>query len=314
MISSKVAPEIRMVLEAMAAQGGPPMETLAPVEARKVAYGLMQLSGEPEPVARVETRTIPSRSGEIQIRIYTPTGNGPFPGALYFHGGGWVICDLETHDPVCRAIAKRAGAVVVAVDYRLAPEHKFPAALLDCEDATRWVAVNATSLNVDARRLAVAGDSAGANMAAVIAAKSRDASDMAIALQVLVYPVTDLSSQETASHKEFGEDHFLTQSSMNWFQSNYLASAADARNPDASPALLANLRGLPPALVITAECDPLRDEGEAYAQRMQDSGVSVVLTRYDGMIHPFVNFLGISQSAQKAIDQIAAAIRGMASV
>jgi acetyl esterase len=311
MISPKVAPEIRTVLEFIAAQGGPPMETLPPTEARRVAYGFTQLAGEPEPVARIENRRIPGRAGEIPIRIYTPEGDGPFPGALYFHGGGWMICDLETHDNICRSIAKRAGAVVVAVDYRLAPEHKFPAALQDCEDATRWVADNAASLRIDPRRLAVTGDSAGANMATVIAAKSRDAKGPAIALQVLVYPVTDLTSQETVSHKEFGEDHFLTGSVMKWFLANFLAKPEDARNPDVSPAFIANHRGMPPALVITAECDPLRDEGEAYAKRLQDSGISVVLTRYDGMIHPFLNMLGVSQGAQKAIDQIAAAIRNM---
>jgi acetyl esterase len=312
MLSPKLAPEIRGILEAMAAQGAPPLETLPVEEARKAAYGLAQLGGEPEEVGRVENRRIPARSGEIAVRVYTPEGDGPFPGVVYLHGGGWVICDLETHDNVCRAISRRAGAVVVAVDYRMSPEHKFPAALEDSEDATRWTAANAKTLGIDAARLAIAGDSAGANMATVIAARARDAGGPALALQVLVYPVTNLSSLDTPSHREFAEDHFLTASSIEWFMSHFLARAEDARHPHASPAFLEDLRGLPPALVITAECDPLRDEGEAYARRMQEAGVSVTETRYAGMIHPFLNMLGATSGAQKAVDEIAGAVRGMA--
>jgi acetyl esterase len=267
------------------------------------------LAGQPDPVARVEDRKIAGRGTDIPIRIYAPGGDGPFPGVIYFHGGGWVICDLETHDNVCRAIANRAGAVVVAVDYRLAPENKFPAALDDCLDATLWVSSNAAALRIDPRKLAIAGDSAGANMATVIARKFRDAGGPAIALQVLVYPTTNLTETATPSHQEFAEDHFLTRTAMEWFVNNYFAPGVDRANPDASPAFIQDLRDMPPALVITAECDPLRDEGEAYATRLQNSGVPVTLTRYDGMIHPFLNFLGVSQTAQKAVDQVAEAIR-----
>jgi acetyl esterase len=273
---------------------------------------MSQLGGEPEAVAKVENRKIPVREGEISVRIYTPDGDGPFPGVVYLHGGGWVICDLETHDTVCRAIAKRASAVVVAVDYRLAPEFKFPTALEDSIDATRWVAANSATLRIAPLKLVVAGDSAGANMATVIAAKARGNNGPAIALQVLVYPVVDLTTADTPSHREFAEDHFLTRSVMGWFMSHFLARQEDGANPDASPILITDLSGLPPALVITAECDPLRDEGEAYAKRLQDSGVAVTLTRYDGMIHPFLNFLGVTPGAQKAVDQIAGAIRNMA--
>lgn len=312
MLSPKLAPEIRTILEVMAAQGAPPLETLPIAEARKATYGLMPLAGEPETVGRVEDRSIPVRSGEIAVRIYTPAGDGPFPGVVYLHGGGWVICDLETHDPVCRAICRRANAVVVAVDYRLAPEHKFPVALEDSEAAVRWTSANAATLGIDPARLAVAGDSAGANMATVIAARARDARGPAIALQVLVYPVTNLSSRDTPSHREFAEDHFLTAASMDWFTAQFLSRPEEARHPHASPALLEDVSGLPPALVITAECDPLCDEGEAYARRMQAAGVRVTLTRYAGMIHPFLNFLGVTPGAQKAVDEIAGAVRGMA--
>jgi acetyl esterase len=309
MLSRKLAPEIRSLLEGMAAQGGPAMETLPAPEARQAAHGLDQLAGEAESVSRVETRKIPSRAGELPVRIYIPEGDGPFPGVVFLHGGGWVICDLDTHDNICRAIARRAGSVVVSVDYRLAPEHRFPAALEDSLDAALWVADNAAALRIDPGRVVIAGDSAGANMATVIAAKTRSAKRPVFALQVLVYPVTDLTSFDTASQHEFGEDHFLTRSLMERFVDDYIPHADDRKTPDASPRFIADLRGLPPALVITAECDPLRDEGEAYAKRMQDDGVAVTLTRYDGMIHPFLNFLGLTPSAHKALDQIAGAIR-----
>jgi len=311
MLSSKLAPEIRALLEGMAAQGGPAMETLPVAEARKGSADIAQLAGSAEEVGRVEDREIPGRSGRIRVRIYAPTGAGPFPGVAFFHGGGWVIGDLDTHDNICRAISRRADAVVVSVDYRLAPEHAFPAALEDCLDATRWMAENAAALAIDARRLVVAGDSAGANMATVVATHARDAGHPGVALQVLVYPVTNLSGFDTASHREFAEDHFLTRSLMQWFTSLYVPRQADRTKPEASPAFAADLHDLPPTLVITAECDPLRDEGEAYAQRLREHDVAVTLTRYDGMIHPFLNFMGVTPGAHKALDQIAAAIRGL---
>lgn len=312
MLSHKLAPEIRSLLEGMAAEGGPAMETLSAAQAREASAGIAQLAGEAEPVSRIENRGIPGRAGEIPVRIYFPEGDGPFPGVVFLHGGGWVLGDLDSHDNVCRAISNRAGAVVVSVHYRLAPEHRFPAALEDSLDATAWVADNAAALGIDPRRLVIAGDSAGGNMATVVAAKARDTKRPALALQVLVYPVTDLSSSETASYREFAEEHFLTRALMDWFADHYVPRLEDRTTPDASPAFIAALSGLPPALVITAECDPLRDEGEAYAERMRDHGVPVTLTRYDGMIHPFVSFLGVTPSAHEALDEIAAAIRGVA--
>jgi acetyl esterase/lipase len=220
-----------------------------------------------------------------------------------------VIGNLETHDVPCRAIARRSGAVVVSVDYRLAPEHKFPAAVTDAYAATVWVAQNAARLGIDPGRLCVAGDSAGGNLAAVVALKSRDENGPPIALQALVYPVTDLSSFDTDSYREFAEDHYLTRVLMEWFCDHYLASGDDRRNPHASPLLALDLRGLPPALVITAECDPLRDEGEAYAKRLKDAGVAVTSTRYAGMIHPFFSLAGAIPQALDAYQQIADAVR-----
>jgi acetyl esterase len=218
---------------------------------------------------------------------------------------------LDTHDATCRALARRAGAVVVAVDYRLAPEHRFPAAVVDCCAATQWVAANAERLDIDPRRIAVGGDSAGGNLAAVISLKFRDEGGPALALQVMVYPVTNLASFDTPSYQEFAEGYYLTRAEMEWFRGHYLESAGDGFNAEASPLLAPDLRGLPPALVITAECDTLRDEGEAYARRLAEAGVEVTCTRYAGMIHPFFSLPGAISGGRRAIEQFAAAVRGM---
>lgn len=313
MIDSRLDPQIQSILEQAEAEGGAPFETLQPAEARLAAIeGLAPWRGEPEPVATVEDVIIAGPESSIPLRIYTPEGAGARPALVYFHGGGWVVCDLDTHDVICRAIARLAGAVVIAVDYRLAPEHKFPAAVVDCYAATCWVAANAARLGVDPRRIAVGGDSAGGNLAAVMAIQSRDEAGPRIALQVMVYPVTDLSSFETASYREFAEGYGLTAAEMEWFRGHYLAHPEDARSVRASPLLAHDLRGLPPALVITAECDPLRDEGEAYAARLQEAGVAVCLTRYDGMVHPFFSWVGGVRQAGEAIAQVAAAVAACA--
>lgn len=283
MLSENLDPTVRLLLQASEAQGNPPIETLPPAEARKQAVETLKpVGGSPEPLRSVENLRIPGPGGAIPIRVYTPDAPSPGPGLVYFHGGGWVLCDLDTHDVPCSAIARRAGAVVVSVDYRLAPEHKFPAAVEDCYAATVWVAQNAERLGIDRNRISVGGDSAGGNLAAVVALKSRDKNGPAIALQAMVYPVTDLFSFDTDSYREFAEGYQLTKVAMEWFRDLYLSSAGDARNPYASPLLACDLRGLPPALVITAECDPLCDEGEAYAKRLQDAGVPVMYARYPG--------------------------------
>ena len=288
------------------------METLTPAEARQTAIEALQaLAGEPEPVAHVEDRHIAGPHRPIPVRVYTPEGPGPFAGLVYFHGGGWVVCDLNTHDQVCRAICRRAQAVVVAVDYALSPEYKYPAAVDECYAVTCWVSENAAPLRVDARRIAVGGDSAGGNLSAVMCLKARDESGPALALQVLVYPVTNLSSLDTPSYREFAEGYYLTRAEMEWFRGHYLARLEDACQPYASPLLAPDLRGLPPALVITAECDPLRDEGEAYARRLSDAGVPVTCTRYAGMIHPFFSLGGVLSQGRRSVEQIAAALREM---
>jgi acetyl esterase len=302
-------PDVRAVLAALEEEGGPPLETLPVAEARRLAAeALKPAEGASEPVGTVQDLRIPGPAGEIPVRVYTPEGIGPFPGLVYFHGGGWVLCDLDTHDVVCRAIARRASAVVVAIDYRLAPEHKFPAAVDDAFAATRWVSQNAARLNIERGRIAVGGDSAGGNLAAVVSLKSRQ-----IALQILVYPVTDLSSFDTMSYREFADGYHLTRSEMEWFRREYLSNPEQAVDPDASPLLAHDVSGAPPALVITAECDVLRDEGEAYAERLRQAGVPVTLTRYPGMIHPFFSLSGAIRDAVTALDQVADAIRAASS-
>jgi len=276
------------------------------VEARSARLEPMKLlGGEPDALARVENLFSPGPAGDIPLRLYATDHVGLRPALVYFHGGGFVFGNLDTHDAVCRAIAKASGAVVVAVDYRLAPEHKFPAAVDDSYAATKWVAANAERLGIDAHRIAVGGDSAGGNLATVIALRCRDAGGPALAAQVLIYPVTDVSTFETGSHRELAEGYFLTRAAMEWFTGHYLASADHKRHPEVSPLLAPNLSGLPPALIITAEFDPLRDEGEAYARRIQQAGVPVTVTRYPGMIHGFVSMRGVLSGGRQAIQEAA---------
>lgn len=310
MRSSKLDPGVRALLEMMDADPRPPLETLPVADARLGAERMKALGGDPEPVARVEDVRIPGPGAELTVRVYTPQGgSAPRPGFVYYHGGGWVIGNLDTHDHICRALSNRSGAVGVAVDYRLSPEVKFPAAVEDCYAATEWAAANAAKLGIDPARISVVGDSAGGNLATVVAIRSRDRRGPAIASQALVYPVTDLGAK-TASREEFATDNFLTTAAMDWFTAHYLGRPEDAANPDASPLLARDLRGLPPALVITAECDPLRDEGEAYARKLEQDGVAVEYRCYAGMIHPFLSMLGVLPAAREAADQVAAAIRG----
>src|SRR5580658_4672321 len=261
MLSPKLDPTVRQLLEAAEAEGNRPLESFSPVEARQLAADSLKLiGGTLEPVHSIENLRIPGPDCQIPIRVYTPDAPAPRPALIYFHGGGWVVCDLDTHDVVCTAIAHRAGSTVVAVDYRLAPEHKFPSAVIDSYAATAWVAANGEKLGIDPQRIAVGGDSAGGNLAAVVSLKSRDEDGPAIALQIMVYPVTDLSSFATGSYQEFAEGYYLTKNEMEWFRSHYLRSMEDARDPHASPLLALDLSQLPAALIITAECDPLRDE------------------------------------------------------
>ncbi|WP_043929788.1 alpha/beta hydrolase [Bacillus sp. EB01] len=309
-------PQAKFLLEQMEAAGAPPMNTLSPEEARATT-DFSALAGEPEEVGKVENRTIPGPSGEIPVRIYTPKGEGPFPALVYYHGGGWVIGNLETVDIPCRLLTNLANCVVVSVDYRLAPEHKFPAAADDSYAAAKWVVENAASIQVDAERVAIGGDSAGGNLAAVVALMARDKGEISLAFQMLVYPVTN-HSYATESYMENAEGYLLTKDSMVWFWNHYLRNEEDGKNPYASPLQAEDLSGLPPALVLTGEFDPLRDEGEAYAERLRDAGVQVKAKRYDGMIHGFFWMPGVLAQGRKSIEDAATALRqvfqGVASV
>jgi acetyl esterase len=304
--SERLHPEVRALLDTMDAQGAPPLESQDPVEARGARLeGMKILGGQPDELGRVEDLFVPGPGGDVPVRVYAIEHGGLRPALVYFHGGGFVFGNLDTHDAVCRAIAKQSGAVVISVDYRLAPEHKFPAAVEDSHAATVWVAANAERLGIDASRIAVGGDSAGGNLAAVVAMRCRDAGGPALAAQILLYPVTDYTTYETESHREFGENYFLTRSAMDWFTGHYLASDDQKRHPHVSPLVAPNLSGLPPALVITAEFDPLRDEGEAYAERLRQAGVPVTVTRYPGMIHGFVSMHGVLTGGRQAIKEAA---------
>jgi acetyl esterase len=282
-------PQAQALLDQMVSLGAPQLHTLSPEDARKAFDMFAQLSGlKPEAVAKVEDRLIPGPGGQIPVRFYTPQGKAPFPVLVFFHGGGFVIGSIELCDELCRALTNGASCIVVSVGYRLAPEHKFPAAVEDSYAATKWVAGNAKGIGGDSTRIAVGGDSAGGNLAAVVALMARDKGTVQLVFQSLMYPATNLA-HDTLSTQENANGYFLTRDDMLWFRSLYLRRDVDRHNPYASPLRAQDLHGLPPALVITAEYDPLRDEGEAYAARLREAGVTVVCTRYNGMIHGFLS-------------------------
>ena len=261
-----------------------PLCSMSVKECRRVSAEMFSLGPPGEPVGSVEDRSIPGPAGDIPLRVYRPEGEGPFPVLVLFHGGGWVVGDLESQDVDARAIANAAKCVVVSVDYCLAPEHKFPAPAEDAYRATCWVAKNSLLLGGDGAPVAVGGMSAGGNLAAVVALMARDRGGPPIACQVLNVPVTDYSF-DTDSYRENGEDYVLTRAEMEWFWQHYLSRPEDGAHPYASPLRAADLSGLPAALVQTSEFDPLRDEGRAYADRLSAAGVPVSYTCYKGMLH-----------------------------
>lgn len=301
-------PQVQMLLDGFAQAGGPKMSELSAPEAREVYRALIALD-QPEEVTRVDDRLVPGLDHEIPVRVYTPAEavGGDAPLLLWLHGGGWVIGDLDTADATARALANRSGAVVVSVHYRRAPEHRSPAALDDCVAALTWAVQEADLLGVDSNRVAVGGDSAGGHLAALLCHRVRDEFGPEIDFQLLVYPVTDL----TLSHPsidENAEGYFLDKDTLVWFVDSYLGSQ-DPKDGAVSPLLAESLADLPPALVITAEFDPLRDEGEAYADALRDAGVVVESTRYDGQIHAFFGLAALLEDGARAVDQAGAALR-----
>ena len=279
-----VDPQAKQSLEQRA--GAPAQHEVSPSEARAMQEAQTYLPG-PE-IAAVEDLLAPGPHGDIPVRVYHPEGSGPFPVTTWFHGGGWVVGNLRTNDATCRTLAKQAETIVVSVDYRLAPEHKFPIPMDDCYAATCWVAKQAASFGGDPSRLAVAGASAGGNLAAGISLRARDEHGPSLVHQSLIYPVTDMDFNRP-SYQENGEGYGLSYDTMRYFWDCYLSQEADAHNPYAVPMDAGDLSGLPSAFVLTAEYDPLRDEGEAYANRLRAAGVPTTQTRYDGMIHGFFN-------------------------
>jgi len=303
-----VHPQVQMLLDGMAQAGGPPLSELSPEEARN-AFRMLSGFDQPEEVTRTDDRNVPGPAGDIPIRVYTPQASvGEDHGVLiWIHGGGWVVGDLDTADATCRALANRSHAVVVSVDYRLAPEHPAPAAIEDCLAVLAWTVENGELLGANVGKLAVGGDSAGGNLSAVLCQRVRDEFGPEIDFQLLVYPVTDLT-QGHPSYEENADGYFLTRDTMTWFIDSYLAGQ-DPKDPGLSPLFAERCAGLPPALVITAEFDPLRDEGEAYAARLVQAGVPTEAVRYDGQIHGFFGLAAILEDGAAAVDRAGAALR-----
>jgi acetyl esterase len=306
-------PEIQAVLAAMAALNAPPLSQGTPDTAR-AGFRFMTVDlRRPEhviPVKETEDVRIPTAGGDIAARIYRPEHDKPVPTVVFAHGGGFVIGDIETHDNQARAICSGADCVVVSVDYRLAPEAAWPAAIHDTYDAVRWVADNVDNLGGDASRLAVAGDSAGGNISAVVAQLCRD-NGPALAAQLLIYPAVDMDADGPyPSRIDNAEGYFLTADDMQWFLHHYVGEAPDHADSTMSP-LRGRLQGLPPAVVVTAEFDPLRDEGNAYADALRAAGVEVETRCYDGMVHGFFDMAVLSAGAKAATDETIAKFRAL---
>lgn len=300
-------PAVQDFLNELAAQGGPPLYELSPKDAREVLRGL-QAGNVPKMPAEIEDRLLPvGPKGKVSVRIVRPKGvTETLPAIMYFHGGGWVLGDRDTHDRLIREIANGAEAAVVFVNYTPSPEAQYPVPIEEAYAATQWVAENGREINVDSSRLAVVGDSVGGNMAAVVALLAKGRRGPSLRLQVLFYPVTE-AGFDTPSYDQFAEGHFLTREAMKWFWDQYAPDPTVRDEPTASPlyASVDQLRGLPATLLITDECDVLRDEGEAYARKLIEAGVNVTATRYLGITHDFVmlNAITNTPAARGAIAQ-----------
>jgi len=309
---ASVHPQVAALLERVARSPLPPYATVPPFVARRIYRDTRAaLSPAPPAVAEAKLLLAPGPGGPIPLRAYRPAGADPgeaLPALLYFHGGGWTIGDLDTHDVVCRQLANGARCAVFSVDYRMGPEFPFPAAVEDCAAATRWVAAESGKLRVDAQRIAVGGDSAGGNLAAVVALTARDAGGPLLCFQLLVYPATD-QRMGFPSIKRNGEGYLLTRQSMEYFRSHYLPRRADWDDWRASPLLAPSLAGLPPALVITAGFDPLLDEGRAYAERLAREGVKTAYREYPDMVHGFLLLGGALDTANAAVEACCGALR-----
>jgi acetyl esterase len=305
-----VDPQCQTILEAAAAKGAPFAHD--DVHASRAAYAgtTAVYRHAAAPLASVSERTFPGPADDVPVRLYIPATDaaGPLPCLVFFHGGGWVVGDLETHDHVCRYLAHGAGVCVIAVDYRLAPEHPFPSGFEDCLAAVHWAAGNAASLNIDPQRLAIGGDSAGGNLAAAVAIALRDGGGPALALQLLFYPATDMTA-DNASLRENAEGFLLTRAAMELFMNWYVPNPANRSDPRASPQLANHHRDLPRAFILTAEFDPLRDEARAYAETLAADGCPTAYKCYPGMLHGFIRMGGIVDRGLNALDDACGALR-----
>ncbi|MBD2182043.1 alpha/beta hydrolase [Aerosakkonema funiforme] len=302
------------MMKELEASNAPELWELSPTEARILERQYAEqvsINTESLPLYSVENREIPGIAGTIPVRIYTPQAvnkDTPFPILVFFHGGGWVLCDLNTHDPICRHLCKQADCIVVSVDYRLAPEHKFPAAVEDVFAATQWVAQNASILGGDPTRIAVGGDSAGGNLSAVVTQLAKANGSPSLIFQLLLYPNIYIAPK-FPSREVYGQGYLLTEKIIEWCNNHYLNSEADVFDHRASPGLAEDLSGLPPALIITAGFDPFVDEGEDYAKKLRNAGVEVEYTCYEDMIHGFIYIQGVTEGREKALVQSATALR-----
>ncbi len=295
-----VDPQVQVILDALAEAGGSKFVEMSAVDAR-VWFNSFRRPFE-VPIGAVENRSISGPGGDIPVRIFTPVNAGSeiLPVLVYFHGGGWVVGDLDSHDAVCRSLTNASGCKIVSVDYRMAPEDPWPASPDDCFAAVEWVVANAAELGVNVNRLAVGGDSAGGNLAAAVTLRAHAANGPRIAFQLLIYPAVD-ATMSLPSNESNGSGYFLEKVGMEWFYGHYLQAGADAKNPDISPLFADDFSGLPAAYVVTAEYDPLRDEGRAYAEKLQAAGVAVEYINYPTMIHGFFGFQAMVDVSGEAV-------------
>ena len=302
-------PQVQAIRDRLERDQVPNLYTLTIEEAREAdVKATVAGAGNPVPVAEVTEREIPGPAGPLRVRIYRPAGDGPLPVLVYFFGGGWSLGTLDTSDDVCRRLTNAAGCLTVSVSYRLAPENKFPAAVEDAYAGAAWVAAHAAGIGGDPARIAVGGDSSGGNLAIAVTLLARQRGGPHLVHQLLVYPNTDFHPG-TPSMRECDDEHFFNPNAVRWYWGLYLASEEDGDNPLVSPLREKDLTGLPPATLISAEYDPLRDEGEQYAARLAEAGVPVEVTRYDGMPHAFFTMTGYVDAAVQAVEQAAGRLR-----